>query len=258
MKFNFNENQTVAADKIESVPDDFRGLYEEQEDGTFSLGSDHKGVQSAIKAVRGLQEALVASRAEAKNAKGKPTDLSTLSAYGGNVEEIAAGVEEALKVAGKGKNEDVERRIEKARDEMKVAHKAELDVMVGQRDGYRGQLKGVLVDNEAVKALNDAGSIDADLVLPMLKQHVGVIEEDGKFLVRIVDAAGDPRYSGTTGLPMSIKDLVLEMKATEKYEPLFKSTTKPGGGTPPAPGRQRQGSKDLSPTEKISAGLGKR
>ena len=58
-------------------------------------------------------------------------------------------------------------------------------------------------------------------------------------------------------LQESIKELVAEMKANDKYGPLFRSEQRTGGGKSPVQARPGQQQADLSPTGKIAAGLGK-
>jgi hypothetical protein len=117
-----------------------------------------------------------------------------------------------------------------------------------------------MVRAEAVTALAEAGVIDPELAIPFVEKRVKVEEKDGKFTVFVTDEAGDIRYSGTTGAPMSIKEFVGEIKADQKFSPLFKSEQRSGGGTPPgAPNRPalKPTGKDMSPTEKIAMGLSK-
>ena len=74
---------------------------------------------------------------------------------------------------------------------------------------------GLLVENNATNAVVDAKGVP-ELLMPFIKGQVKVIEEDGSFNVYVVDPQGDRRYSGITGQPMNIKELVMEMKANEK------------------------------------------
>lgn len=262
MEFDFSQNTTVPADKFSSrVPEDFRGLYKEDGDN-YVLDSEHDGVKSAVAAVTRLNKALNASRGEAKDLKSRAVDLSALSDYGSTVDEIAEGVQAKMAEAKKagGKNaEDLERQVSKVREELAKAHASDLESRDKRIEALTGQLHSVLVREEAVKALADAGAVDADLAMPHVISQVKVAEEDGEFKVLVVDGAGDPRYSGT-GEKMTIRDLVKGMKDDEKYGVLFKSDSPRGGGTPPgvrrpAPGRRTD--QPMSSREKIAAGLAK-
>lgn len=259
MEFSFNDNQTVPSDKFETtVPADFRGLYVER-DGSHVLNSEDPSVSSAVKAIVGLNKSLVAARAEAKSHKSKAVDLSPLGEYGETPEQIAEGIEakiQEIKDASKTKGgEELERRVTKIKEDLSTAHRSELEGRDKRIEALTGQLHGHLVTSTATAALAEAGAIDVDLVLPHLVSQVKVSEEDGKFTVNVVDAAGDPRYSGTTGAPMTIKELVSEMKANQKYQPLFKSEAHSGGGTRPTAHRPAGGGGEKTSLQKIGGAL---
>lgn len=262
MEFDFSSNTSVA--DLATIPPDFQGLYKKGDDGKFALDSDNPGVKSAVAAVTRLNQALKASRAEAK---AKKVDLTPLSEYGDSPEKILEAfnvriseLNESLKKKG---GEDLQRQVEKIKQELAGAHARDLQGRDARITALTGQLHSILVDNEAKTALAEAGVIDAELALPFLRQQVSVKEENGKFTVNVLDAAKDTRYSGVTGAPMTIKELVSEMKANAKYGPLFKSEAPTGGGKGPGSGpnqRQVNTSKDtsqLSAIDKISQGLSK-
>lgn len=253
MEFQFN--QTV--DSIESVPQDFRGLYVEQ-DGKHVL-SDDPAVKSAVSAITGLNRSLKAARGEAKELKGRQIDLSGLSEYGDSPDAILQGFQDTLADATKGKKsqEDFQRQVAKVKEDLGQAHQAELLKSNTRAEALTGQLHSILVTGAARNALAEAGAIDSDLALPFLATQIKVTEEAGKFAVNVVDGTGDPRYSGTTGAPMSVTELVAEMKGQEKYGPLFKSDKASGAGTKPNQQRQsmQKNSDEMSPKDKIKAGL---
>jgi len=260
MEFDFNKSLTV--DAIESVPEDFRGLYVEGEDGKFKLNTDDGSTKSAVAAISRLNKALVASRAEAKANKAKQVDLSMLAEYGETPEAILEGfnaqIEEARK-AGKGKDaEALERQVSKIKEDLQKAHQAEIEAREKRITGLTGQLHQHLVSSAATSALAEAGIIDPDLGMPFVTRQVKVSEEDGEFKVNVVDNAGDIRYSGSTGAPMTIKELVTEMKGQDKFKSLFKSEAPSGGGAPRTSHQSpKPGGKDMTSVDKIAAGIGK-
>jgi hypothetical protein len=261
MKFLFNPS----VDSIDDVPSDFRALYEEGEGGKHVLKSDEFS-KNAISAISGLSNALTASRAEARDlkTKSKGIDLSPLSEYGDSPESIAEKFAEALTEAGKGKKsaEDIERQVTKIKADLATDYETKLLKATERGDGFKGQLYTHLVTSEAMTALAEAGSIKAELALPFVAGQVKVSEsEDGQFGVHVVDKAGDLRYSGSTSAPMSVKELVAEMKADKEFAPLWKSEAREGGGAPPEPRPKRQSGNDdseKSPLDKINAGLAAR
>jgi hypothetical protein len=263
MEFDFSTATTV--DKLDGVPEDFRGLYKQGQDGKFALNSEDAGVKSAVAAITRLNTALKASRAEAKAAKGKTIDLAPLAEFGDAPDTILAGfnnkiteLNDALKK--KPGAEEMQRQLDKIKHDLAGQHSKDLTGRDARITALTGQLHTLMVTNEAKSALTEAGVIDADLALPFVQGMVKVDEKDGKFAVSVVDDAKDVRYSGATGAPMTIKELVAEMKAKDKFAPLFKSESPNGGGKPPGgtlPRGQNKDTSQLSAVDKISRGIAK-
>ena len=250
MDFEFQQ-----VDKIDLVPEQFRGIYEEK-DGKFSVGESFQGVTTAV---IGLNKSLKAARAEAK---GKTAiDLSVLSDYGATPEEIkesvAGKITELQNEIAKGGSAKL--NLDKVRKEMADAHSKDLQKRDSRTEALQNQLYGLLVENNATNAIVDAKGVP-ELLMPFIKSQVKVIEEDGSFTVYVVDGQGDRRYSGITGQPMTIKELALEMKANEKFGRLFESEAPAGGGMQPGSGKRAAAgsNEELSSTQKISRGLSNR
>lgn len=256
MEFEFKPQ----VDSLDNVPENFRVFYEEGDNG-FALRDD-PSVKTAVASITGLGKSLKAARGERDNLKGQAVDLSPLSEYGATPEEIAEGIQAKLQESAKGKKtqEDFLRQVEKVKADLGAEYGQKIEAEQTRAEALKNQLHSILVTGEARSALAEAGAIDADLALPFLAQQVKVAEEDGKFQVMVVDQAGDPRYSGTTGAPMSVRELVGEMKGQEKFGPLFKSDQRSGSGAP-ANGQRRaaptRGRDEMSSREKIAAGLRK-
>jgi hypothetical protein len=246
MEFDF----APEVDSAETIPEQLRSLYAKDEtSGKFKLPDAHKGVAEVY---RGLKTALSAER----KSKAKTVDLTPLSEFGSTPEEIAGKVKGTLKelqdqlVRGGSVN------VEKIKKEFADQHAAELLKRDTRVTALQGQLYVQLVDNAATSEILDAKGAPA-LVLPFLRPHVRVVEEDGKANVYVIDAAGDRRYSAVTGQPMSMKELVLELKKNPTYGRLFDAEVPAGGGkdpkTPVKPAVLPSG--ETTAEQKIAAGL---
>ena len=259
MDFDFGENASVLS--LDKVPEQFRPLYTmDTAAGVFKLAADDPKVKGAVEAIVGAFKALKAERKVSSDLKTRAVDLTVLADYGKAPEEIAAGVRAKLDelqsqiAAGKGAKLD----LDKIKQDLAAAHAKETDAKVKQIGGLQAQLESILVDNALRSSIGDQ-SVDADLLLPFAKNFVKTINEDGRFNAVVVDADGSRRYSGATGQPMTVTELIADMKRNPKYAPLFKSESPKGSGSLPgaAGGRQRATEGKVSSLEKIKAGLEK-
>lgn len=254
--WSFSKNQEVA--DISTVPEHFRGLYDEDvEAGVFKLSQDEK-VGTAVQALTSLSVALEKSRREHDNVKKKVVDLSSLEDFGMTPDEILETFTTRLSESAKAGDSDVTKKIEKIRADMTAGFVKESEGKEARIEGLKGQLYTHLVESKVMSALATAKG-DTDLAPPFVQKNVRVEEEDGKLTVLVVDDDGQPRFSAT-GNPMSIAERVEEMKAEPKYKPLFHSDVgSGGGGTPPggSPNRSTIPKADMTSHDKLKAGLDK-
>jgi hypothetical protein len=195
-------------DKLDTIPEPQRGLYAKTEDGKFRLDLD--GYEDPA----GLKSALDKERRAARDAS---RDVAAWKALGKTPEEIQALVDaqaeserSQLTKAGEW---------DKLRGQMTEQHQTELAKRDETAKTLRGQLEKHLVDAAATSALAAADG-NPELLLPHVKSRVKVIEENGEFVVRVIDANGNPRVD-VKGAFLSIADLVGEMRQTPTFAPCF-------------------------------------
>lgn len=251
----------VDSDSFNAIPENLRGIYQPVDgaDGTYRVPEALRPVADAI---TGLFQANGKIRGENKElAKKGQIDLSGLEDFGEDLptikEKVKARIEELEEAAAAGKEGKL--NVDKVRQEMKAAQDKAIAEERKVQDALRGTVHKYLVTSGASEALAAEGGM-VELAMPFVQQQIKVMEQDGDFKAVVVDADGDPRISGGTGQPMTIRELVREMKGQEKYAPLFKSEAKGGGGAipgktgaKPAPARQ-----NASPVDRIKAGLAAR
>lgn len=92
-------------------------------------------------------------------------------------------------------------------------------------------IQSKVVDAEAVSSIAAEGGVP-DLLLPHVQRFV---KTDESFNPIVVDASGTPRVDGK-GNPMTIRDLVKEMRASEVFGRAFNGSGQSGSGTQPANG----------------------
>lgn len=91
-----------------------------------------------------------------------------------------------------------------------------------EKSELRGALDNVLIENDSLKAIEDAKGSHI-LLMPHIKNHIQTYKDEttGKYATRVVDASGNQRMNKETGNPFEIKDLVEELKADERFSGAF-------------------------------------
>ena len=216
-------------DSLEELPEEFHEDYEER-DGKFYLKIlDNFVAKDQVEDVSGLKSAL---QKERENNKGLNSQLRQLKDQvdGVDVEEYnrlkeleQKAEEEKAKKAGEW---------DKLRGQMTEKHNEELAKRTTREKALLAALEKKTIDAEAIAALNELKG-NVTLLLPHVKNHVQMVEEDGAFVARVVDDAGNPRVNGE-GKFLTVKELVSEMRDQETYAKAFDNTMKGGAGTPPS------------------------
>ena len=209
----------LTVDSLDGLDDSIKGLYVERE-GKFHLPVD------GIEDTTGLKTAL---QKERKTAAELEKQTKAWKSFGKTPEEI----QELLEAQELRAQTDAERKGEwdKLRAQMNEKHQTELrnkDETIGQ---MRKRLEAELVDAKATAAIASAKGVP-DLLLPIVQRHVKV---DDSFNVVVVDGKGDPRVNAK-GEPLTISDLVSEMRASDIYGRAFDGSGQSGSGMPPSNG----------------------
>lgn len=154
----------------------------------------------------------------------------------------AAADEEAAKAAGKW---------DEYKAELVETHKTEMATLRTENESLHGQLENVLVTNEIMSAISKAKG-NSDLLMPHVRKHVKLIEEEGAMVARVIDKAGNARIAGAEGDFMTISGLLDEFKATDVYAPCFEGSRATGSG---AGGSGGSGGADNNPFAKDTLNL---
>lgn len=203
-------------DSLEAVDEPLRALYEPD-------GDKFKLKVEGLEDTAGLKSAL---QKERKTAGELQKQTNAWKALGKTPEEI----QELLEAQEARQQTEAERKgeWEKLRTQMNDKHAKDLQTKDETIGAMRRRLEAELVDAKATAAIASAKGVP-ELLLPIVHRFVKV---DDDFNVQIVDAKGDPRVNGK-GEPLSISDLITEMKATELYGRAFDGSGQTGGGKQP-------------------------
>ena len=202
-------------DSIDELDETLKPLYVEK-NGKFVLDAEVEDT-SALKGA--LQKERKAAETYSKQVKrwealGKtPEDIEEL---------LAAQVKTEEDKAAKAGEWD------KLRVQMNEKHQNELKAKDETVMQMRRKLESELVDSRAIAAIASADG-NSKILLPHVQRQLKV---DENYNVLVVDDKGDPRVNGK-GEPMTISDLVAEMKASDDYGVAFKGSGQSGSGMPP-------------------------
>jgi hypothetical protein len=266
MDFDFEKNSTV--DSLDVVPEKYRELFTEGDEGKFVVAGHAKGI---VADYIGTAKALAGARQEKKKASDESAsrrlNLKAVEDFATSLglEVGEAGVTLALESFVKDLQDQVKggKQIKIDLDKIKAEFDKRLSETVATKDKQIGErdsaLAKHLISNVATGALaKHKGSVD--LLLPHVQSQAEVVRDDeGTYSVRVKDADGSHRMNGSGGW-MGVDELVAEMKTKEAFARAFESEVAGGTGSRPGSMRReapRQANRELSAIEKISAGLKK-
>ena len=141
---------------------------------------------------------------------------------------------DAIAKVAEMKDWDPDKKIEegiKARETQLIsAHADEKTKWEKDTSKLMGYLNDSLIKAEAVEAINELeGSVT--LLMPWIEKQTRLKHTEGKgFEPEVVNEEGHGRIAGSDGKPMSVHQLVEEMKGMKKYAGAFKGTGHSGSG----------------------------
>lgn len=122
---------------------------------------------------------------------------------------------------------------DKYRAQLEQDHTAAIKAKDGRIEALYSALTQKLVDAELSSAITAEGGIP-EILLPLLKDRVRVVETDNRFGTEVADLAGAKQYR-QDGTPAGLADLVREMKSNPVYGGCFKSPMAGGSGSKSVP-----------------------
>lgn len=248
--FDFPLNVT----DLNAVPKEFHGLYAKGEDNTYNIHADFTAH------IGGLTSALDKERKSRSTFEKLAKGFEKLG-LGATPEEAMAALEEMKKQGPKkGESEQqFEERLQKMKLEMDKNYGTQLSEKDKELTSMRATLEEYLIDSEVANIMSSDPELKGSAILakPHVRSQIKVVNEGGKYLVRVVDKDGDARGDGKGGY-MGIKGLLAEMKKQPEFARIFDSTTTPGGGMRPGAPGKTPGGGELTSVQKIARGLNNR
>jgi hypothetical protein len=217
-------------ENLEGVPELFQSLYTQTDEG-YELNSDLRAV---ISDGGRLSETVEKERKKALNFERELKAWRKIAESPEKVQEIietaksegSAKITELQKLLDEGGN--ASSKFEKLKADMEVAHKKALADKDADIQRIEGSLRKHLIESAAVAAISDAKGRVKPL-LPTIVSKLQLFQENGEYVVRVVDTDGDPRGDGKGGY-LDIKGLVAELREDADYAPLFEASGVSGSG----------------------------
>lgn len=223
----------LIVDKIEDIEEAHRPLYVEKE-GKFHLDVD--GIDEHPSVVKLKQQQEAARRSE----RAMKDQVAKWEKLGKSDEEIAA----LIAAEEQNKQTALERAGEwdKLKEQMNERHQLEVKRLEGLTEAEKtankalnAKIRRYLVDSKATSAIAAAEG-EPELLLDYVKRFIKVEEDEhGEFFTSIVDDKGGARVNGK-GDPLTVDELLAEMKSSEKLGRAFKASGASGGGAAPGGG----------------------
>lgn len=243
---------------LNDVPETLREHYAEK-DGKFILSVESVGGVS-LEDVGGLRTAL------SKERESRQTADKTLKAWEGldpeDTRDRLAKYDELSKLdPSKEADRIVTERVKAWGEKEGKRLTAEIET----RDQKIGKLEGayrkVTVTQAATQAISEAKGRVKPL-LPHVESVTRVRETaDGSYAVEVLDAAGNVRIGDSQGNPLTIAQLIAEMKDNDDFSPLFEGHNAGGSGAPSGGANRNAGgghgsnNQNMTPTQRIAEGL---
>ena len=191
---------------LNEVPEAYRGLYQPGEEG-FTLDPhlaeklDVSGLLSALEKERG-------------NAQSFEKELKAWQALGPDPETAWAEKQKSLT----------------------AEFTEQFDAILAEKEEEIARLKDLnadfLITTRATEALLKAGG-SVELLMPHLRAAITLVEEEGAPVLRIIDSDGSLREK-SEGEPMTVEDLVAELRSSPVFARAFNPTGSKGSGMDPS------------------------
>ena len=211
---------------LDGLSEDVAAEYVKQDDGSFLLQTIAVGALK-VEDVSGLKNTIATLR----------TTERTLKAQIKNFEGIEdpQAARDALAKMGEIADWDGDKKVTEAVEikvkQIAAKHLQELEGVQKLLGNAETQLEANLIKASATDALQGAGG-KIKLMLPhVLNQDKMRKTDDGRYIAEVIDADGNPRVGDGSGNPMTIPQLIAEMKTQDDFADGFQGSGSSGSGS---------------------------
>lgn len=234
-------NAKISKTDFDGLSDEIKTHYSEK-DGSYILDvtkveglalENVDGLKSTVEKLRKSEKDLTSSTKalqaslEAEQAKFAGIDPDQARELLGKVDEIKNWKgEEKVRAAV----EAAETKHKQILDQINKQHKDKTDELAEEINDMSKQLQDAIVTTRVTTAIVAEGG-NVDLLLPHVKGQVNMVKDAaGKFKPEVVNSEGIARIGDTSGNPMTVEQLVQEMKSKNIFAAAFSGVNSSGTG----------------------------
>ena len=222
----------VSEEQFKALPAHFQAEYAKGQDGRYVLAVEQVDGW-ALENVQGLRSALSSERTTAATLKQQIEAFKDLDPVAARAAlQKLAELGDISKLKGEDK---VNAQIAAVKGELETKLRTETESRDGRIKHLTAEINRMLVESAARSALQTAGVTDSiDLLLPHVMSSLRAVEENNRFVTRVVDQAGNVRITGQSGKtdPMDATEFVGLMRDDKRFKVAFPAPTKGGTGAP--------------------------
>ena len=220
----------AVVEKIEDAPETVRSFYKAREDGKFVLAVEESDGY-ALENISGLKSALGKERSTREQLERDVVRFKDIDPDKAR-EALEKWAEFQAIDPAKEADKIANTKFEAARDQLVKSHEAALKPVTDRNAKLEAAVDGLTRKQTATLAIAEAkGAVE--LLLPHVLKHTKVKEtDDGEFETEVVDAAGALRFNAK-GEPMTVRELVAEMRGSEAFARAFDGDGQSGSGKQP-------------------------
>jgi hypothetical protein len=258
----------AVVESLDSVPEQFRGLYAENAEKKFALIDAVKPLITAYVGVNtslaDTKKKLTAANDESASRRVTGTAvadfLKSLGVENVNAENPLETLQTHVTslIEGSKKGAEIKVNMDRIKAEAETRVAAIAKASADKETQMKGTLKKYLISQATTQALAAAKG-NVEVLMPHIERYADVIQDGDDYVVRVIDPTTKEARSNGAGGFMSIADLVTEMKGNKTFAANFESETPAGTGGKPSPNTRVQtpankGGEKTS-AQKISSGL---
>ncbi|GAG81152.1 unnamed protein product, partial [marine sediment metagenome] len=140
--------------------------------------------------------------------------------------------------------EIADRKMQVKMDELVKQNTEKVESLENDLTDSQDQLQDAVVNSRIIKAISDEKG-NVDLLIPHVRKNVKMIKDThGRWMPEVINEKGDPRIGDSQGTPMTIPQLVQEMKTKETFAGAFPGANTSGTGKSGAEEGSHQENKD--------------